>query len=849
MLKLQSINKSFKNGNNEISVLKDVSLSFPNTGLFVILGPSGSGKTTLLSLIGALDTPDSGSIFLDDVEINKLDENKRNEYRQSLISFVFQDHNLIDYLSLKNNALLKSDSSNKETDKLLEKLDILSLKDKKPGTLSGGEKQRCAIARALLSNSQVLLCDEPTASLDHKNAENILEILKEVGESKLVIAVSHDEKLCRKYTDNIITFNDGQVIQEKPISQNDAVMNKQPVNSKIYHSKLFHKAFNHAKHKFKESALIVFLSMVAFFCVSMIAGLSTGARIMVDDAINELIHFSPLTISSYYSEISSIGLIKNKDQKYEIGVNIDQKTSIVSSLHKNIITQDFVDYITADPKENTYFSFNNDQSYSVIYQENDTYNLFDSQSVDSLNDYVENFLGKRSAINELLYDESYFMEKYEWLDGHFPQNDNEAILVYLDHYSVTEDIAKLVGLKVGDDPKSAIGRKINIAYHDALYNVNETVDVTGHFLKDLETLKKEGLDVRSLNNDFISYINSYYEGDIEGQETAKNAIYSLFKDETETRTLKAYSKIQRSSALKELIDNNHTEEITISGIARIHEGAYFAEKNTGILLSQNKLNEIREKNSQSEIAKEIDNHIVLKGTSSSTIDIPSLYGYINVPTEYNGGNLDSYLLNFVDFFENRKFFSTNNEISSIEIYAPDVKTKDFYVNKINAYNKDKTKSLEMEYIDLSALLVEYFDHYLKVIEEVLISISIITLIVSGMLSIAVYFNMSMSRIKEIGVLRACGYSRNYIFGLLEIESVGFGLVSGCLGVLLGNVMAPLACRYFEAQSTDIMLDKLIVIKPLWSIIIVLLAILTSLIAGLIPAVISAKKKPIDIIKM
>ena len=112
MLRLESVNKSFKSGNNnEMSVLKDVSLAFPNTGLFVILGPSGSGKTTLLSLIGGLDVPDTGSIFFNDIEINKLDEKKRNEYRQNLVSFVFQDHNLIDYLSLKNNAVLKSNSS------------------------------------------------------------------------------------------------------------------------------------------------------------------------------------------------------------------------------------------------------------------------------------------------------------------------------------------------------------------------------------------------------------------------------------------------------------------------------------------------------------------------------------------------------------------------------------------------------------------------------------------------------------------------------------------------------------------------------------------------------------------
>ena len=851
MLKLKSVNKNFKNGNNnEISVLKDVSLSFPNTGLFVILGPSGSGKTTLLSLIGGLDNPDSGSIIINDVEINKLDEAKRNEYRQNVISFVFQDHNLIDYLTLKNNALLKSNSSNEEMEALLTKLDIASLKDKKPETLSGGEKQRCAIARALLSNSQILLCDEPTASLDHKNAENILEILKEVGESKLVIAVSHDEKLCRKYTDNIITFNDGQVVQEKPVDSNDIIVKDKPVNNKIYRSKLMHKAFNHAKHKIKESSLIIFLSMVAFFCVSMIVGLSTGARTMVDEAINELIHYSPLTISSYYSDITSIALIKSQERIYNIGVNIDQKTSITSSLHKNIITEGFVNYLTENPKEDTYFSFNNDQAYSVIYQEdNASYSLYDSQNVDSLNDYVESFFGKRSPINELIYDETYFMTKYQWLEGRFPQNDNEAVLVYLDHYSLTEDAAKIMGLKEKDDPVKAIGRKIYLADHDKLYNVNEHVDVTGHFLKDYETLKNEGHDIRSLNNDLISYVNAYYEGDTATQQAIRESIYSLFKQEEETKTLNAYSKIQRSSALNDLINDGGADEITITGIARVPEGTYFAEKNTGILISKNKLSAIREKNSKSAIAKEIDGHVVLNNFSSTSLSVPKLYGFINTPTEYSSDNIENYLLNYIDFFENRKFFSVNNEISSIEIYAPDVETKNYYVAKIDEYNKGKSSSLEMKYLDLSSRVVEYFDHYLLIIEKVLFAISVITLIVSALLSIAVFFNMSMSRIKEIGVLRACGYSRSYIFGLLEVESVGFGLISGCLGVLFANIAAPLMRHYFSSHSSDFLIDKIVIIKPIWSVIIIVLSLVTAFIAGLIPSIIAAKKKPIDIIKM
>ena len=116
MFTSKSLNKLFKNGNNEISAVKDVSLSFPDTGLFVILGPSGSGKSTLLSLLGALDEPNSGTIFYNDLEVSKLDEKQKDYYRQNIVSFIFQENNLIDYLSLKDNAVLKSCLNNEDNE-------------------------------------------------------------------------------------------------------------------------------------------------------------------------------------------------------------------------------------------------------------------------------------------------------------------------------------------------------------------------------------------------------------------------------------------------------------------------------------------------------------------------------------------------------------------------------------------------------------------------------------------------------------------------------------------------------------------------------------------------------------
>lgn len=848
MLKIKSLHKSFNKGKtNEISVLKDVSLSFPNAGLFIILGPSGSGKSTLLSLIGALDTPDSGDIFYNDINIAKLSNKEKDRYHQEVVSFIFQEHNLVDYLSLKDNASLKIKDNTSYND-VLKELDVFELLNKKPASLSGGEKERCAIARAVLSDSKILLCDEPTASLDSENARNVLAILKKASQEKLVIVVSHDEKLCREFSDNILEMRDGVVKQSNQISETSESEPLSKKKNKVYRRGIFKKSLYHAKHKYKEASLIVFLSMIAFFCVSIIVGLANGTKELVNKSMNDLIHFTPLTVSSYYENITSVFLLNDIDENsYTPGINIDQKTEITESLHKNIITDEFANYLTNEPIKNTYFSYNNDQSYSVIYENNGSYRLLDEQSVESLNDYIDSFFGKRSTIKELVYDKEYFMDNYDWLGGHYPENDNEAILVYHTHHLVNENIAKILNVKDGDDPMSVIGKKIYIGNHNDLYGVNDTKTVTGHFLKDNETLKKEGLDVRALSNYAVQFINDYYEGNVDGQKDAREKIDALFKEETETRTINAYTKMQNSSSLREMIENNKAETITISGIAMIAKGDTFADKNDGILIPSAKLRAIRHNNSSSAIASEIDSHIVMFD-SSSMYNVPHLYGYINNANDKTSGAIEDYLISFIDFFENRKFFSVNDEISSIEVYAPNVKAKNYYVDKIERFNDKKEESSQIKYLDFSKRLINYFDSYFSVIENVLYTISIVTLVISSILSMAIIFNMVSSRIKEIGILRACGYSRLYVFSLIEVENLFFGLISGVFGVLIAIIVSPVICRNLALSDSMIDLSHIIRITPIWTFIIVALAVAVAFLSALLPSIVYSRKNTSEILK-
>lgn len=847
MLNIQSVNKSFNIGKrNEISVLKDISLSFPDSGLFIIVGPSGSGKSTLLSLLGALDKPDSGSIFYNGTDIVSLNEKEADNYRQNVVSFIFQENNLIEYLSLKENVSIKSNSNETKLNETLDKLNISQLSNKKPNSLSGGEKERCAITRAVLADSKIVLCDEPTASLDAKNAENVIAYLKDISEERLVIIVSHDEKLCSKYSDHIIHISDGKIVDGNLPTFEEKNETLVLTKNKIYRSKVFNRTFRHIKHNYKQSILLVFLSMIAFLCVSMIIGMSEGLQHMVNRSITDLIHASPLTVSSYYENFANIALISDNEVKYETGININEQNNIVSSLHKNIITDDFIEYITKDPYPNTYFSFNNDQSYSIIYEKNGMYQLFDNQSMDELSDYVNKFLGKQGTLSELPYDEPYFRTKFNWVAGSYPQKEDEAVLVFNKNKSVNDEIAEILNIKGGDDPLSVLNKTFYLSDHQGLYNVNDSRDVTGYFMKDNATLQAEGRDVRAINNYLIKLANDYYDGDVEGQKKCIQEIRSLFKSEQETKTLHAYTKMQNSTALKDLVqEGTHVNKVKIVGLAEIPETTNFTDKLNGILVSPTLLSKIRKTNSESEIAKEIDNHIVLL---NNTDFIPNLYGYVNTTTDYFSMSVEEIVIAYLEFFENRKFFCTNNEISSIEIYADNVDIKNKYVEKIKQYNVDKDEIMEIKHLDLTKKLTTYFNSYFQIFKSILYTISIVTLVVSMILSLSIIFNIVTNRVKEIGVLRASGFSRRYVFALLEVESMVLGLLSGLLGVGIAHILIPIINHWLATHKTDMDLSHLLELGPLWTILIIVISVAVGLLATLLPSIIYSNKKPIEILK-
>ena len=223
MIKITNLNKIFhENTKREFHALKNINLSVNDSTCTILKGVSGSGKSTLLSLIATMDKPTSGDITVDNDSIAKLPDLHASNFRLRKIGLIFQSYNLFNNLSVSQNVsipLIPLDLSQKEIDnKVLEVLNLANISHKKDeivSNLSGGEKQRCAIARALVNNPDIILCDEPTANLDLDNSLKFIEILKELKNlNKTIIVATHDPIFDElDFVDKIINIKNGTICE------------------------------------------------------------------------------------------------------------------------------------------------------------------------------------------------------------------------------------------------------------------------------------------------------------------------------------------------------------------------------------------------------------------------------------------------------------------------------------------------------------------------------------------------------------------------------------------------------------------------------------------------------------
>ena len=222
IIEIKNLHKIYNSDSVSVHAVNGVDLTFEEGEFSAIVGPSGSGKTTLLNVIGGLDDATEGSVIIDGVKINELSSRKLTDFRMKNIGFVFQAYNLIPVLTAKENVefIMHLQGANKtardkRTSELLKAVGLGGMENRRPSKLSGGQQQRVAVARALASKPKFVLADEPTANLDSKSTENLLDIMEQLNKEEKITFIfsTHDQRVVNKAR-RIITIEDGKIISD-----------------------------------------------------------------------------------------------------------------------------------------------------------------------------------------------------------------------------------------------------------------------------------------------------------------------------------------------------------------------------------------------------------------------------------------------------------------------------------------------------------------------------------------------------------------------------------------------------------------------------------------------------------
>ena len=562
MLELKNIKKSYKTGEFVQHALKGVSLTFDRNEFVCILGASGSGKTTLLNIIGGLDRYDSGDLIINNMSTKKFNDSLWDAYRNNCVGFIFQSYNLIGHLSVLENvemSLTLSGVKNKK-DKALSALDRVGLKDhayKKPNQLSGGQMQRVAIARAIVNDPEVILADEPTGALDTKTSKQIMELIKEISKEKLVIMVTHNPDLAKKYATRIIEVKDGEVIsdslpKEKYKDKNNIEIKKTKM-SLLTALKL---SFNNIRTKKGRTFLTAFASSIGIIGISIILSLSNGFDKQVDI-------YQKNTLSNFPITISKSTMSMDEKQMEEMmgsmmpGEGDYPKDKVIYSfdinsydmLHTNNITKEYIEYIEKlDDSLISGISFTRATNLNLLVKNGE-----DVKSVSS------NELNM-GVIPKELDKEDFMMEAFDLLDGEYPKDITDIVLVVDSKNRVDTKILNALGLRDKDkiDFKEVLGKEIKLVFNNQYYTkyMNMFIPNTNlddvYYNKENLTLKIVGI-VRNKEDNYLGQI-----------ATSMNSLGNITDTSSMMSSNNIGSILYKNDLVEKVISVNSNSDIVLS---------------------------------------------------------------------------------------------------------------------------------------------------------------------------------------------------------------------------------------------------------------------------------------------
>lgn len=491
MLKLKNITKEYVSGDTKVEALKGINIEFRKSEFVSILGQSGCGKTTLLNIIGGLDRYTSGDLIINGKSTKDFKDKDWDEYRNYSIGFVFQSYNLIPHQTVLENvelALTISGVSRKERkQRAIKALEDVGLKEqihKKPNQLSGGQMQRVAIARALVNDPDIILADEPTGALDTKTSVQIMEILKEISKDKLIVMVTHNPDLAKKYSSRIVKILDGVITDDsKPFTKEDEEKEKDTnVKSGRTSMKFFtalRLSLNNLMTKKGRTILTSFAGSIGIIGIALILSISNGVQNYINRVEEETLSSYPITIEESTVDLSSMiqklmgeqeeGEITKEDGKiYSTDVMTDMISTLSSKIQSNNLTE-LKKYMEEENNEITNNANAIQYNYDLklnLYKENTEDGIVKvnpSTTMNALgmgdmleakeNSSMSTMFGSSMSMSntdvweEMLDNEELLHSQYDILAGKWPEAYNEVVLIVDGNNQISDYTLYTLGLK------------------------------------------------------------------------------------------------------------------------------------------------------------------------------------------------------------------------------------------------------------------------------------------------------------------------------------------------------------------------------------------------------------------
>ena len=580
MLQLKNIVKSYTVGELTQVALKGISLNFRENEFVSILGQSGSGKTTMLNIIGGLDRYDSGDLVINGVSTKKYRDADWDAYRNTSIGFVFQSYNLIPHQNVLSNvemALTLSGVSRKERRKrAVEVLNKVGLQDhihKKPNQLSGGQMQRVAIARALINNPDILLADEPTGALDTETSIQIMNLLKQIAEEKLVIMVTHNPELAEVYSTRIVNLKDGQITSDtNPFDvpegsvEEKLTKNQKRVSMSFWTS--LGLSFANLRTKIGRTILTSFAGSIGIIGIALILALSTGMNQYITRVQKETMTSYPITISSQTIDATSImqlrtqmmGLSSQKETKEDDDKvhtdyqSLKQSDAVTNNLIQNNLAE-FKKYLDNPASEIHQYVGENGIIYSYnvnfdVYAQNPNQQLintnieldggngnsnrprmFNFANIGINNESAKNFSEMVAGTNGQPIS-SVVTDSYDMVAGSWPTSYNEVVMVLNENNGIPVQSMYQLGFITKEQYTSAKnqlankqdGEDFTLSYEDMLQKIFYLVPSSENYVKNengsYSQIKNPEYDTDGLMNKSIPL---KVTGIIRPKEDAKNA--------------------------------------------------------------------------------------------------------------------------------------------------------------------------------------------------------------------------------------------------------------------------------------------------------------------------------------